>query len=101
MTVETSLQYELTPFQKSIFSTVIYQVPELEQFFFQGFPRELDVNILKHFNMFLQIGCSRHLMLTACEVSDIHHSADNSKMKLIYVSITVKISRHLVIWHPF
>ena len=48
MTVETSLQYELTPFQKSIFSTVIYQVPELEHFFFQGFPRELDVNILKH-----------------------------------------------------
>ena len=48
MTVETSLQYELTPFQKSIFSTVIYHVPELEQFFFQGFPRELDVNILKH-----------------------------------------------------
>ena len=99
MTVETSLQYELTPFQKLIFSTVIYQVPELEQCFFQGFPRELDVNILKH--MFLQIGCSRHLMLTACEVFDIHHSADNSKMKLIYVSITVKISRHLVIWHPF
>ena len=47
------------------------------------------------------IGCSRQLMLTACEVFDIHRSADNTKMKLIYVSITVKISRHLVIWHPF
>ena len=47
MTVETSLQYELTPFQKSIFSTVIFRYPNLSNFF-QGFPRELDVNILKH-----------------------------------------------------
>ena len=48
MTVETSLQYELTPFQKSIFSTVIYQVPELEQFFFSGFPTGVGFNIFKH-----------------------------------------------------
>ena len=48
MTVETSLQYKLTPFQKSIFSTVIYRYPNLSNFVFQGFPRELDVNFLKH-----------------------------------------------------
>ena len=40
-------------------------------------------------------------MLTACEVFDIHRLADNTKMKLIYVSITAKISQHLVIWNPF
>ena len=164
MTVETSLQYELTPFPKLIFSTVIYRYPNLSSFF-QGFPRELDVNILKHVIthlykhigernclvfMFISItfpklldcmerwkhsfhtglmqirhlysnyffvvliGCSRHLMLTAYmyaymyavkyltgEVFDIFRLADNTKMKLIYVSIAVKFSRHLVIWHPF
>ena len=29
-------------------------------------------------------------MLTACEVFDIHRLADNTKMKLIYISIAVK-----------
>ena len=36
------------------------------------------------------IGCSRHLMLTACEVFDIHRLGDNAKMNLIYISIAVK-----------
>ena len=36
------------------------------------------------------IGFSRHLMLTACEVFDIHRLADNTKTKLIYISIAVK-----------
>ena len=65
-----------------------------------GLPLWIDVNstFVQYLFPVVLICCFRHLMLTVCEVIDVHHLEDYTKIKLIYASIADKLSRHLVIW---